>query len=407
MPKQTDIDKILEVIQRKVLKGTHLPAEVKQFQVGYLHSPYFKDLYQYLLQYRLQSSKSAIKKLETLSEKYVLLDSLLFRIYPEKETAVLAIPETCVDKIITLYHQSMFAGHQGVIRTYLTISDKFFIPNLIHYLRSYKKGCHICQLSRNEKPPSRHLQTRINPNYVPMSRLGMDLKVMPRLHKGHRYILCMIDQVTSFLITVPIFQARSEEIREALLENVITKYCLPEYIIMDQDSAFMSSLMTYLFHRLDIKIKTIAPYNHQSLQVEHVIKSFTCILTKHHTSLGQMWTKYLSLATFAYNTFNSPNLGNYSPYELTFGRKPKLLLNVNSNPDIKVSRNFKEYYELLNKRIKYLQDILFNFKLQRLAMINKDRENFQYKGGDLVYIISPLTNSWKIAVKYVGPVVVY
>ena len=45
-------------------------------------------------------------------------------------------------------------------------------------------------------------------------------------------------------------------------------------------------------------------------------------------------------------------------------------------------------------------------------MINKDRENFQYRGGDLVYIISPLTsqlrtNSWKIAVKYVGPVVVY
>ena len=45
-------------------------------------------------------------------------------------------------------------------------------------------------------------------------------------------------------------------------------------------------------------------------------------------------------------------------------------------------------------------------------MINKDRENFQYRGGDLVYIISPFTsqlrtNSWKIAIKYVGPVVVY
>ena len=45
-------------------------------------------------------------------------------------------------------------------------------------------------------------------------------------------------------------------------------------------------------------------------------------------------------------------------------------------------------------------------------MINEDRENFQYRGGDLVYIISALTsqlrtNSWKIAVKYVGPVVVY
>ena len=89
-----------------------------------------------------------------------------------------------------------------------------------------------------------------------------------------------------------------------------------------------------------------------------------------------MWTKYLALATFAYNTFNSPNLGNYSPYELTFGRKPKILLNAETNPDIKVSRNFKEYYDLLNKRIKYLQDLLFNFKtnwgnIQKLAELKQ------------------------------------
>ena len=140
---------------------------------------------------------------------------------------------------------------------------------------------------------------------------------MPRLHKDHRYVLCIIDEVTNFLVTVPIFQAKSEEVGEALLEHVITKYCIPEYIIMDQDSAFMSSLKTYLFHRLDIKTKMIAPYNNQSLQAEHRIKSLTHILTKHLTGLGQMWTKYASLVTFAYNTFDSPNLGNYSPYELT------------------------------------------------------------------------------------------
>ena len=34
LPKQTDIDKILDVIQRKVLKGTHLPVEIKEIQVG-------------------------------------------------------------------------------------------------------------------------------------------------------------------------------------------------------------------------------------------------------------------------------------------------------------------------------------------------------------------------------------
>ena len=61
---------------------------------------------------------------------------------------------------------------------------------------------------------------------------------------------------------------------------------------MDQDSTFMSSFMTYLFHKFNIKIKTAAPYNHQSLQAEHRIKSHTHILTKHLTNLGQLWTKY-------------------------------------------------------------------------------------------------------------------
>ena len=115
---------------------------------------------------------------------------------------------------------------------------------------------------------------------------------------------------------------------------------------------------------------------------------------------------------FAYNTFNTLNLGNYSPYELIFGRKPRPLLNLDLNPDIKASGTFKEYYELLNKRLKYLHDILLNLKSKRLAMINKDRAFFQYKGGELVYIISPLTSqlhtaSQKVTIKYVGPIVIY
>ena len=287
-----------------------------------------------------------------------------------------------MDRIIALYHFSLFAGHQGVIKTYLTMSDKLFIPNLIHYLRPYIKVYHLCQLVHNDKPPPRQLQTRINPNYIPLSRLSMDLKVMPRLHKGHKFILCIIDEVTNYLITVPIYQARSEDIGEALVDKVITKYCIPEYIIMDQDSAFMSLIMTYLLNKFNIKIRTVATYNHQSLQAEHGIKSLLNILTKHLTNLGQMWPKYLSLATFTYNTFSTPNLGNY------------------------------EYYELLNKRIKYLQNILFNFKSKRLSMINKDRAYFQYKSGDLVYIISLLTRQLhtalqKVTIKYVGPVVIY
>ena len=180
LPRQTDIQKILDVIKRKVLKGTHLPLTIKKIQAGYLTNLYFKDIYKYLAQNDLPRKRCVVQKVETLSERFILLDSLLFKLIPTpgKEKALLAIPEVCTDKIITLYHASLFAGHQGVIKTCLTISDKFFIPNLMHYLRSYLKACHICQLMRNEKRPSRQLQTRIHLNYKPLSRLSMDLKVM-------------------------------------------------------------------------------------------------------------------------------------------------------------------------------------------------------------------------------------
>ena len=71
-----------------------------------------------------------------------------------------------------------------------------------------------------------------------------------------------------------------------------------------------------------------------------------------------------------------------------------------------------EYYELLGKRLEYLQKLPFDFEMKKLSMLVKEREFFQYKSGDLVYIITPLTSqlrtsSRKVSVKYVGPVVVY
>ena len=42
---------------------------------------------------------------------------------------------------------------------------------------------------------------------------------MPKSYKGHKFILCIIDEVTN-LITVPIYHSKSEEIGKALIENV-------------------------------------------------------------------------------------------------------------------------------------------------------------------------------------------
>ena len=82
------------------------------------------------------------------------------------------------------------------------------------------------------------------------------------------------------------------------------------------------------------------------------------------------------------------------------------------DPAIKVSETYREYFTQLGKRLKYLHRLLLDFWVKRLALINKDRDDFQYNSCDLVYIVSPLTSklrtaSRKVSIKYVGPLAVY
>ena len=113
LPKQVDIDKILDIIKRKVLKGTHLPLTLKEIQAGYLTSSYFKDPYLYLSQNKLSNKGKARRQVENLAERFILLDSLLFKLLTitDMVTALLAAPEMCIDKIITLFHTSLLVGY--------------------------------------------------------------------------------------------------------------------------------------------------------------------------------------------------------------------------------------------------------------------------------------------------------
>ena len=89
-----------------------------------------------------------------------------------------------------------------------------------------------------------------------------------------------------------------------------------------------------------------------------------------------------------------------------------MLLDLENDPDVKVSGTYKEYFLQLSKRLEYLHKLLQDFQMKRPALINKDRYDFRYNSGDLVYIISPLTSklrtaSRKVSIRYVGPLAVY
>ena len=92
LPKQADIDKILKVNWRKVLKDMHSSMTVKEIQEGYLSSSYFKDIYLYLAQNRLPSSKAAIRKVEMPAKNIYLIRFIIVQgnIHPRKRDGSLS-----------------------------------------------------------------------------------------------------------------------------------------------------------------------------------------------------------------------------------------------------------------------------------------------------------------------------
>ena len=89
-----------------------------KIQAGYLNSPYFKDVYVHLVQNKLPSHNTAIGRTETLVEIYLLLDFLLFRIITTsgKESTVIAMSESSVDRIITLNHFNCYQMYLVIMK---------------------------------------------------------------------------------------------------------------------------------------------------------------------------------------------------------------------------------------------------------------------------------------------------
>ena len=125
-----------------------------------------------------------------------------------------------------------------------------------------------------------------------MTRLSMDLKVMPRSYKGKNHF-CSHWWNSLLHRKIPIHPLRSEKTGNALIEHVFNNYCIHECIIIDHDCTPMSILIGFLFKKLCIKIKTVASYNHQSLQAEDSCSLLWSILQTEHgtTSLANIFAK--------------------------------------------------------------------------------------------------------------------
>ena len=421
IPKQKELDKMMEVIKRKIIRDYNLPIEMKQLKSEQETSPFYKSTYDYLAYDILPSDRKAAKAVRTKAEQYILCDGILFRMLIDDKgddlTLQLAIPESLAETIISQYHDNLLSNHQGAVRTYLTMRRNFYMPNMFERISNYVKACLRCQQFRTKPDKIRTFHTRVPDSYRPFDRISLDFKTMPTSSTGFKHLMVICDEITRYIVCVPLKSVDAETVCEALIQKVICVFGPPSCLITDAAASLTGKLLTLLCDTLNIDKKVISVENHGSLHVERHIRTLSDFLKVNLNQLGNDWVRYVSTTCYAYNSFSSPTLGNYSPYELVFGRTPPSLTNLTFNPMSGLSQTYEEYVDHLKKKFQNISRTMLS--LQRKS---QDKQNTKiseklskspiYTVGQLVYLYKPTSssltaNSKKIAAEWCGPLVIH
>lgn len=234
IPHQKDIQRVMKNIQKKIIRDYHLPFDAKELRMQQATCPFFKPIFDFLAHDILpQDAKTArsMRNRAELPEEYILCDGLLFRLTLHKKhksrvVLQLVIPDTMIEKILCKYHDDLLSCHQGVMRTYLTIRQHFFMRNKFQVVSNYVKACLRCQEFKPKRDKVRQFHPRVPDSYRPFDRIRLDFKTMPTSNTGYKHLMVACDQITRFLVCVPLQTLDAETICEAILQKIITIFQL-------------------------------------------------------------------------------------------------------------------------------------------------------------------------------------
>ena len=277
LPKQTDIDRIMEQINRKYLTKLQLPCSIRDMQAAHLNSSHFKDIYMAVGMNKMPSKDRTARNLESdlMNAVYMIHGGLLYRYMRDSKgdsEPVLCVPASKIDIFLELFHLSILGGHMGMSKCVLTLQQKLYCPNLVYHVRMYIISCHVCQTFKNHKRFDRPMNRRIIDINVPtLTHISMDIKHMPPSKDKFHYILVMLCEASYFMVAAPMKTATAPEICNTIMDHFMGYFGTPTRIVCDQDPAFMSHLCQWFLHSYGMHVTTASPTNHQSLMAEHGI----------------------------------------------------------------------------------------------------------------------------------------
>ena len=172
------------------------------------------------------------------------------------------VPKGLRIRVMEVAHDSLFGGHLGVKKTKDRTQTNFYWPRMHNDVSGFCRSCDVCQKTVDKGTVARAPLSEMPLIDTPFKRVAIDLvgPITPASKRGHRYILTFVDYATRYPGAVPLKNIDTETVAEALLD-MYSRLGIPEEVLSDQGTQFVSSCMQEVSRLLSINRLTTTPYH--------------------------------------------------------------------------------------------------------------------------------------------------
>ena len=270
---------------------------------------------------------------------YLIKDKILKRYIIDGDNTyeIIVVPKSLTAQIHRMVHDEL--GHNGTHRTYILLRKLYYWKGLKPSVEKHIKMCYQCQ--RRNKQVVKYATLHFDVATFPMQFISMDLigELHPLTSREHRYALTVICMLIGYVFCVPLKTKAAEEVIQAYIENVYSKFGGSLKILSDNGTEFKNKVFEQVAKELGLEYKLYTPpyCPASSGRIEGFHAFFKACIAK-HVAPHLEWGVLIPMACAAYNFILNEH-SKESPFFLMFGKDPVLPLNTLLGPKMRYLGN--------------------------------------------------------------------
>lgn len=281
-------------------------------------------LYVYLHSDVLPAEENIAQRIVTENDRYHLIQGVLHYEPPAFIGRLcLVVPKQLRLTLLQEGHASCFSGHFSAKKVYDRLRRHYWWKGMRTDVYHFCRKCLVCA---SRKGPGRPIRPPLVPILVggPFHRVGVDVLQLPLTHQGNKYVLCFVDYLTKWVEAFSMADQKADTIARLFVEQVVCRHGVPEQLLSDRGTNFLSELIKGVCDILRVKKINTSEYHPQTDGlVEKFNSTVVNMISKCCETKKRDWDENLLYLLFAYRTMAQESTRE-SPFYLLYGRDSRI-----------------------------------------------------------------------------------